>query len=189
MDIQEFLGWVSDARIHKLYNFWVRSCGTHVLPAQEDLDLVTIPQLLPHVFIIDAEGPNDFRYRFLGTQVDLAIGRSVTGRLISEFRTGRTLVETIAFFRRIMENREMGVMRTQLPSETHEWMQYTRFGIPLADDHVTPNKIFGLLKVDVAVNHISAPPTVFEAEQDERGHVERHFACIAKTSQNSISCG
>ncbi len=179
MDVQDFLGCVSDARIHKLYKFWVRSRGMHDLPGQNDLDLIVIPKLLPHVFIIDVAGEHDFRYRFMGTQVDRAIGQSVTGRLISEFRTGRTLIETIAFFRRIVEHHEMGVMRTHLPSETHEWMQYTRFGIPLADDHTTPNKVLGLLKVDVANNQHSPPPTVFEVEQDERGHVERHFAPVA----------
>ncbi len=175
--IETLMGWANDQRLNDLYAFWQVSRGQNAYPAQSDLDLVAIPKLLPNLFIIDAEGPRDFRYRYMGSKVDEIIGKAVTGQLFSDFRTGRTLEELIDFFRRMIERHEMGVIRTRLPSETHDWMIYLRAGIPIADDHVTPNKVIGFISAE-GHGDLSTAPTLVEAEQSEFGLVEKRYASI-----------
>lgn len=134
------------------------------------------------MFIIDTAGPDDFMYRFIGTRVDKAIGPSVTGKLISEFRSGRAKTEITDFFKRIVVDGVTGAMRTKLPSETYNWMEYLRFGLPVADNRTTPNKVIGVLLVETNENQLKNTQTMFEIEQTEQGRVERNFAPLPPQS-------
>lgn len=178
MNVDELLALVSDARIETLHNFWAKARGISRYPAQDDLDLMKIPRLLPEFFIVDAEEGPDFRYRYLGSAIDNHLGQGCTGMLFSEVRSGRVLHELLAFFSRIVENGEMGIITTRLPSERQKWLVYRRAILPVADDHENINKVIGVFVFDSEITFSTEARTVLEAETDEGGQVETHFAAL-----------
>lgn len=165
----------ADPRVGQLLDFWYASRGAHPYPAQRDLDLMTVPPLLPNLFILDALPDGDFRYRFIGTKIDEHMGMSLTGRLFSDARSGRILREITQFFSRIVDTGQLGLLATRLPSEKFEWVRYTRFGLPLADDYETINKILGLYLFEPIREDAYQTPNVDDLDQSELGDVVYRF--------------
>ncbi|MEZ5667469.1 MAG: PAS domain-containing protein [Alphaproteobacteria bacterium] len=65
--------------------YWETKRGGRAMPARADLDPCEIPELLPHVVLIDvAHDPVDFRYRLIGTNVDHHLWEPRTGQWLSQ---------------------------------------------------------------------------------------------------------
>ncbi len=167
-----------DTDIGILLAFWKAARGNNLFPSQADLDLISIPRLAPNVFILDVEPKNIFRYRYIGTAIDAHLGVNLTGRAFGDFRSGRVLTEITAFFKTVIDTSSMGILTTQLPSETHGTATYTRVGLPIADDHQTPNKILGLLLFQLpegANRYRQQPQEPYDLEREEQGIVSTVF--------------
>jgi len=55
------------------------------LPAYRQFDPVDVPDILPHLMVLDVLGPPlDFRYRLIGGEVRARQRRKLVGRLVSE---------------------------------------------------------------------------------------------------------
>ena len=178
MRAEEFIAHLEDDRAREIFEFWKRARGTHRFPAQSDLDLTEVPKLLPNLFILDAEPNRAFRYRFMGSSLDDHIGIALTGRTFSEHRSGRVLEEITNFFSRIIDGDVVGVMTSQLPSETVKWATYTRVGLPIADDHETPNKVLGIMLIEHGGSFIERAPSIFDGDIEERGHADQIFGML-----------
>ena len=87
-----------DADIGILLAFRKAAHGNKKSPSRADLDLITIPRLAPNVFIIDAEPDDIFRYRYMGTAIDIHLKVNLTGRTFKDFRSGRVSDEITSFF-------------------------------------------------------------------------------------------
>ena len=156
-----------DTDIGILLAFWNAARGSNPFPSQTDLDLATIPRLAPNVFIIDAEKNGTYRYRYLGTAIDAHFGVNLTGHTLDAFRSGRVLDEITTFFNQIMATSSMGILTTQLPSETSDAITYTRVGLPVADDHQSPNKIIGLLLFRLPESDVRHEETTYDLENED----------------------
>ncbi len=167
-----------DDRIAAIYAFWDQARGAHRFPSQADLNLMDIPKLLPHLFILDDEGDRTFRYRFMGSAIDAHIGIPLTGKTFAEHRSGRVLEEITSFFSRIIDGDVLGVMTSQLPSETVKWAIYTRVGLPIADDHMKPNKVLGIMTVEHGGSITDRAPSILDGDIEERGHAEQIFGTL-----------
>jgi len=174
----DLVAQLDDDRVREIFDFWLRSRGAHRFPAQGDLNLMDVPKLLPHLFMLDAEPNRTFRYRFMGSSLDDHIGIALTGKTFSEYRSGRVLEEIINFFLRVIDGYVLGVMTSQLPSETVNWATYTRVGLPLADDHVMPNKVLGIMLIEHGGSTFDRAPSILEGDIEERGHAEQVFGAI-----------
>jgi len=65
--------------------YWQRIRGGRLMPSRADLDPLHIPQLLPHVMLIDVlREPLDFRFRLLGSMIDRIVARDYRGLRFSE---------------------------------------------------------------------------------------------------------
>jgi len=65
--------------------YWLEKKGSRAMPRRADLDPAEIPDLLPHVLLIDIlQEPLDFRYRLIGTTVEHHLSRPLTGLRLSE---------------------------------------------------------------------------------------------------------
>jgi len=168
---EDIAGEHEDTDIGILLSFWNAARGSNRFPSQTDLDLATIPRLAPHVFILDAEDNSVFRYRYLGTAIDAHFGVNLTGHTFDEFRSGRVLDEITTFFKQIMDTSSMGILTTQLPSETNDAITYTRVGLPVADDHQSPNKILGLLLFHLPDTNVQYEETSYDLENEDIGVV------------------
>ena len=165
----------ADPRVGQLLDFWYASRGAHPFPAQRALNLMTVPPLLPNLYLLDALPERDFGYRFIGTKIDEHMGTSLTGKRFSDARSGRILREITQFFSRIVDTGQLGLLATRLPSEKFEWVRYTRFALPLADDHATVNKILGLYLFEPTREDAYQTPNVDDLDQSELGEVVYRF--------------
>ena len=73
-----------------LFRYWDSIRGGRPLPNRCDFDPIAIPQLLPHLILVEvlrdeADGQvADFRFRVIGTRVDERMSDRYTGRRLSQ---------------------------------------------------------------------------------------------------------
>lgn len=172
---EAFLQQVADPEIEQMYSLWAQARAARSYPSQRDIDLPAIPKLLPKLFILDRVG-DTFRYRFMGTAIDQHVGMSLTGKLFTDVRRGPWQAEITKFFRDVLDNGCMGMLTTRIPSEIYGWRDYRRFGLPIADDGLTPNKVIGLFLIGQNDPKKPARRSVLEGENDGDGLVSSQFA-------------
>jgi hypothetical protein len=70
--------------ISKAMAYWDRIRGVRAIPRRNDLDPVDIPKLLPFIMLVDVlDGPLDFKFRLIGTEIDAIISDDYLGRRFS----------------------------------------------------------------------------------------------------------
>lgn len=171
----EFLAELKDPEIDQMYRFWSASRGSHAFPAQRDMDLPSVPNLLPKFFILDRVG-DTFRYRFMGTEIDRHIGMSLTGKLFTDVRTGPQTAQITKFFHDVLDDGCMGMLTTRLPADMQNWHVYRRITFPIADDHEVPNKVTGLFLMEHIDELSDNRRSVLEGENAADGIVISQFA-------------
>ena len=78
-----------------LFRYWDNIRGDRPLPNRRDFDPIAIPELLPHLILVEvlrdkADGQvADFRFRVIGTHVDERMNYRYTGRRLSEIPSKR----------------------------------------------------------------------------------------------------
>ena len=78
-----------------LFRYWDGIKGDRPLPNRCDFDPIAIPQLLPHLILVEvlrdeADGQvADFRFRVIGTHVDERMSDRYTGRRLSQIPNKR----------------------------------------------------------------------------------------------------
>jgi hypothetical protein len=76
-------------KIKQLYAYWRSVHPPAGLPGRQHVDPVAIPGLLPHLFMVDVEGPPlRFRYRLVGTDYVRMMGHDLTGKYLDEVHPG-----------------------------------------------------------------------------------------------------
>ena len=175
LDAEEVVGASGDPRVGAFYAFWNRARGLRLYPRQSDLDMVSVPRLVPNLFILDVLGGGLFRHRFIGSRIDDHLGVNLTGQNLEPFHSGRALAEITHFYNRVSIDGVLGFMQTRLRSERFEWLVYTRVGLPVADDGETINKIVGLFLFEAASEGFRDVPTFNDIDQQELGLVRSTF--------------
>lgn len=84
MTVANIASW--HPKVRSLYDHWLSiHPGGGKLPSRRDFDPMAVPQLLPHILLLDAEGrPPRFRYRVIGTRMVDALGGDLTGQWLDE---------------------------------------------------------------------------------------------------------
>ncbi len=71
--------------VERVYLYWCSKCQQDALPSRSDIEPSEIPDLLPHVILLDVqEDPRDYRYRLIGTGITKHLERDLTGAWMSE---------------------------------------------------------------------------------------------------------
>ena len=65
------------------WTYWHRKRAGRAAPRRLDIEPTEVPQLLPHIQLIDRVGDR-FRYRLCGTAIVEAYGRELTGKFLDE---------------------------------------------------------------------------------------------------------
>ncbi|WP_417319684.1 PAS domain-containing protein [Emcibacter sp.] len=64
----------------RLYDYWLSRRQDRVMPSRKDINPAEIPELLPHIIMLEVHGrPPQYRVRLTGTHVDMVLGMSLTG--------------------------------------------------------------------------------------------------------------
>lgn len=78
-----------DATLEAVWGYWDVRRGDRRCPARADLDPLDIPQLLPHLGLVDVEDDGRrFRYRLIGTHMNAMLGENFTGRCLDPENRG-----------------------------------------------------------------------------------------------------
>ena len=86
--LKERLTEIKEARLRRLYSYWLDRKGSRHFPARRDIDPVDFPYILPHLMLIDVlRSPVRFRVRVHGTERVQRAGYDLTGKLIDEIPT------------------------------------------------------------------------------------------------------
>lgn len=133
---------------------------------------------MPNVFIIDLIDDDNYYYRYMGTALDDYYGAALTGKTVRDYRAGRFMDILLTFMFHVARKAEFGILTTQLKSEAHDWAVYTRVGLPIADDHETPNKVFGLVLVRQSDESIQRLTGVLDFRREERGRVDAVYGAL-----------
>lgn len=141
--MNDFRSRLEDEKLREIYDLWKQAHQNGKLPRQNDLDLMSFPRLAPNCFIVDIEPDRRFRYRFLGTSIDRHIGRSLTGRLFNEVRDGQLLSTLDELFGGVADKQRPGYAITRMPTEESTFTINHRLVLPLSDDGMVVNKLFG----------------------------------------------
>ncbi|MFM2044756.1 MAG: hypothetical protein RLY86_3332 [Pseudomonadota bacterium] len=97
-----------------LLGYWRNKCRDGRMPSRLDVDPADLLPLLPSLYLLDVlwqprpDGPGlevDFRYRLVGTSVDLLHGRPLTGLTIRQAWTGPSRAAALDPLCRVLEDR------------------------------------------------------------------------------------
>jgi hypothetical protein len=78
-----------DPRIATLIEYWLNIQPADRLPGRDHFDPLDVPNLLPHLVLVDVErDPYRFRCRLMGTTVVKAFRNDLTGRYMDEALDG-----------------------------------------------------------------------------------------------------
>ncbi|MGE5146600.1 MAG: PAS domain-containing protein [Candidatus Eiseniibacteriota bacterium] len=138
---------LSDPRLRRFYDYWQGKHRGDRLPGRQDIDPLEIPDLLPHVSILDVVGQGDavrFRFRLVGTANVQIAGREHTGAFIEEVFEADDAARLQTTFRGIVDNREPHYWQTSMAVRGNEPVSYVRLMVPLASDGATVDMLMGV---------------------------------------------
>ena len=131
---------------------WEGGAGTGRLPARKDVGVLDIPQLMPHMALVDIlSDPLDYRYRLTGTKFVDMIGHDRTGMRAREIFSGPALDETPRMLGMLVQTRAPLAFEGTLYWLGRDYHRFQALCLPLASDGEN---------VDMAMMglHISAAP-------------------------------
>lgn len=141
--MSEIADQIAHPKLQRLLRYWDDKRGDRPMPARRDIDPFDIPDLLPHVFLVDVSyDPPVFRIRLAGTEVNRLLGEEVTGKTTDELTTERLR----PVFRTACEN----VVRSRQPAaatrtfEGHKkYLLYAGLVLPLSADGEVIDMLLG----------------------------------------------
>jgi hypothetical protein len=135
---------ITDARLQQAFDYWLGKRAGRRMPRRADLDPIDIPRLLPHVMLTEVVGPRRFRYRLIGTEIQLAQGIHATGRFVDEVLKGDEYKPYVLdlYDEIVRECRPCYTESIFLSLQDGATERYTkRLMLPLSDDDSTVNII------------------------------------------------
>lgn len=140
---------VSDPRSRSVRAFadhWLSKCVNERLPSRRDIDIAELGPWLGRVLMMDViDGGEDFRYRLIGTEIVDAVGRDLTGRLVSDVDYSGNRDGVLDTFRRPLLVRGPVFRRgTMIWRVDRSWRHYESVHCPLAGDGETMDMTIGV---------------------------------------------
>jgi hypothetical protein len=126
---------IADARLRRLYEYWIAKRGDRPAPARRDIDPVDIPDLLGFVNIYEVQGePRDFKVRLNGSEVAEMLGREITGKYCSTVISGPDAVRCKTAFNICVDQCSPAIVETSMAFCDKPYMAQTMVVLPLSSD-------------------------------------------------------
>src|SRR5690606_1565782 len=138
---------LGDPRLLRFHDYWRSKCRGDLLPGRQDIDPLDIPELLPHITMIDVVRGDDalrFRFRLVGTANVQIAGREHTGAFIEEVFEPAQVAQLREIYGTIVATREPHFWRAHLGAAGGPPVDYARLMVPLATDGKTVDLLMGL---------------------------------------------
>jgi hypothetical protein len=138
--------------IGEVRQYWLGKRAGLRLPSRTELRPSELKAWLPHVLLADAINDGaDFRYRLVGTRIAQDFSLPPTGRLMSDVLANygeQAVRETIRMYRRVVEDAAPLHIRGSGEWYAQDAKTFDAILMPLADDGVRVNMIFGAFVFD-----------------------------------------
>ena len=123
------------SEIHsKLYDYWLLKKADRLMPSRADIRPEEIIGLLPHLLMVEvhpAEAGYQYKIRLTGTQVDLTMGRLLTGKWIHDFPEAN---QYTCRFDWLVENKRPYYIEDTLLFVSKDYTTYSALVCPLSDN-------------------------------------------------------
>ncbi len=127
-----------------LYRYWYSRHDGARLPARADLDPLDIPQLLPHLMLIDVQHePFDLRYRLVGTALVDQMGRDTTGLRVEDGYLGDDWPRIEQDYRTAVFAARPVLTRNDIKGKQGRRLAYERLLLPLSGDGKAVDMLVG----------------------------------------------
>jgi hypothetical protein len=148
---------IRDARLQRLYEYWLVKKGERRFPSRRDIDPIDFPYVLGHVILFDVlRDPLRFRVRVHGTEMVAKAGYDLTGKFLDDL--------PITEYRRYVMERCEGLVRDGEPLLVrHDRIldgkprRYEALWLPLSDDGQDVTKLLAALIYDWQIEHVAFP--------------------------------
>ena len=142
---------LTSAEIERFYAFIDESREPGALAALSKLDILSVPRLVPHIFIVEfrRDGGHQLFVKFSGTEVDRIFGANVQGSYLEDFDLSHDSNASARFLDIVSNKTEEYVRRTQ-EDEVHGTQVYERLVFPLSEDQERVDALIGFMAVSVA---------------------------------------
>jgi hypothetical protein len=155
MNVRRSWGTLADRRVlaapsHRackaLLAYWQSKRSNGGLPQRKDIVPAEIPQLLPHLMIIEpVDGGSDWRYRLVGTAVTHRYGFDWTGKKLTELLDAETAPSIVRFYSDIAATRMPNFVMGRAMMEGRDHIVYECGSFPiLGNDGVTVWVLMGV---------------------------------------------
>lgn len=135
---------IQSPQLHLLLDHYLEIRGGRRMPARRDIDATRLGPVLPIIWLSEFEpAAGTFRYRLAGEEVNEVFGRSVAGRLLSDFVFDDRFDATNENFLKVL--REEAALLTNGPIYrcADRIAVGERLVLPLASDGVTADGLLG----------------------------------------------
>lgn len=131
-------------KIRALLAYWQSKLQGRTMPARRDISPMDVPELLPHLFLVDVPAEGPMVYRLSGTAVVALMGHDVTGRTIGQGMMPGHREEAIHRYRRIANEGRPFFHRARMREATNDFAAVERIVLPLSDDGQRVNMLLGM---------------------------------------------
>ena len=133
-----------EPQLRALLDYWDGKRDGRSMPARGDLDPVEIPELLPHIVLVDtAESLAEFRYRLFGTELCKGFGHDRTGCRFAELPRLANFDEIYRGYWLTFTKEAPQYFHGQIDSDENSHIRYSRLTLPLSADGEHINMILG----------------------------------------------
>lgn len=96
-----------DAKISKIYDYWLKKCDGDALPTRHAIDPVDVYDCLSMLMILEVvDGGRDFRIRLAGSEVEEAHDRTLKGVMVSDLGAGAEMKALLERLQAVVTSRQ-----------------------------------------------------------------------------------
>lgn len=142
--------YFKDLRLKGLYEYWQSRCHGDRFPKRADLELDRLGSLNNGLWLCDYEPDADtFRYRIAGPDLAHAVGKDITGLLLSDFTNGDQFGLVNASLKRAVQEPSIFYMSGAVHQPVGRPSVGERLGLPLQEeDSEHPDGLLGVTVAD-----------------------------------------
>jgi|SRR5579864_4627300 len=124
-----------------LFRYWDSKRAGRTMPAKRDIDPTEIPQLIPHIAIIDRI-EDRFRYRLVGTTISQELGKELTGQLVGSYvGPAHYAAAVIDIYEHVFATRTPVFTTGEYRTASDLTQSISRLLLPLSEDNSAVNMV------------------------------------------------
>ena len=137
-------------RFKRLRDYLASKAPPGKLPGRRHIDPLDVPDLLPHIMLVDVvRSPGQrlrYRIRLVGTEVAALQGADETGKFVDDVLTKGP--DIIAGYEEILTTRQPQYRRGDVATSGRDHLTYQRVAFPLATDGETVDMLMFVFAAD-----------------------------------------